>query len=86
MQTTNTIYGQLKSPNITIKILSIILQAVLNITSFYSIAHVQAIGRQLSPPFGAEFSDPSKGLSLKYDAEEFGTILRNISRGHNSSS
>ncbi|KAI7729383.1 hypothetical protein M8C21_018644 [Ambrosia artemisiifolia] len=49
------------------------------------VAHVQAIGRQLSPAFRVEFSEPSNSVSLKYNADEFGFRMRNVSRGHASS-
>ncbi|KAI3796577.1 hypothetical protein L1987_39255 [Smallanthus sonchifolius] len=52
---------------------------------FICVAHVQAIGRRLSPAFSAEFSEQSDSVSLKYDAEEFGVVMINVSRGHNCS-
>lgn len=60
-------------------------RALTKITPFYSVAHVQAIGRPLSPAFSVELSKPPDGVSLEYDAKEFGNIMRNVSKGHNSS-
>lgn len=48
-------------------------------------AHVQAMGRHLSPAFSVEFSEPSNSVSLKYDHEEFKSILQNVSSGHSGS-
>lgn len=45
-------------------------------------AHVQAIGRRLSPAFIVEFSEPYDDVSLKFDSREFGVI---ISSGHDGS-
>ncbi|XP_076950281.1 F-box protein At4g00755-like [Bidens hawaiensis] len=49
---------------------------------YICVAHVQAIGRQLSPAFGLEFSESSDSVSLKYDADQFAHIMKN---GNNSS-
>nr|XP_043624040.1 F-box protein At4g00755-like [Erigeron canadensis]XP_043624041.1 F-box protein At4g00755-like [Erigeron canadensis] len=48
---------------------------------YICVAHVQAIGRQLSPAFCVEFSEPSNAITLKYDAEEFVRIMHNVSNG-----
>ncbi|KAI7748179.1 hypothetical protein M8C21_010538, partial [Ambrosia artemisiifolia] len=52
---------------------------------YICMAHVQAIGRQLSPAFSVEFSELSNSVSLKYDDAEFGLAMRNVSSGHDSS-
>ncbi|XP_076950244.1 F-box protein At4g00755-like [Bidens hawaiensis] len=36
---------------------------------YICVAHVQAIGRQLSPAFSVEFSEPSNSVYLKYNVE-----------------
>nr|XP_043623905.1 F-box protein At4g00755-like [Erigeron canadensis]XP_043623906.1 F-box protein At4g00755-like [Erigeron canadensis] len=46
---------------------------------YICVAHVQAIGRQLSPAFCVEFSEPSNAITLKYDAEEFVRIMYHVS-------
>lgn len=52
---------------------------------YICVAHVQAIGRQLSPAFCLEFSEPSNSVSLKYDAQEFELIMRSVSNGNTGS-
>ncbi|KAJ0814627.1 putative F-box domain-containing protein [Helianthus annuus] len=42
---------------------------------YICVAHVQAMGRKLSPAFSVEFSEPPNDVSLKYDAKEFGSLL-----------
>ncbi|KAI7737578.1 hypothetical protein M8C21_027449, partial [Ambrosia artemisiifolia] len=44
---------------------------------YFCVAHVQAIGRILSPAFSVEFSEASNSVSLKYDAEEYGVTVSN---------
>ncbi|XP_076933163.1 F-box protein At4g00755-like [Bidens hawaiensis] len=39
---------------------------------YLCLSHVQAIGRKLSPAFSVDFTEPSNGISLMYDAEKFG--------------
>ncbi|PWA70259.1 hypothetical protein CTI12_AA290090 [Artemisia annua] len=57
---------------------------------FYTVAHVQVIGRQLSPAFRIEFSEQSDTVSLKYDSKAFEFTMQNAqstqndSSGHNS--
>ncbi|XP_076945349.1 F-box protein At4g00755-like [Bidens hawaiensis] len=53
---------------------------------YFCVAHVQAIGRQLSPAFSVEFSEPSNNVSLKYDAEKFGLTVSNGQNGSLSTS
>ncbi|KAJ0439307.1 putative F-box domain-containing protein [Helianthus annuus] len=52
---------------------------------YICVAHVQAIGRRLSPAFSVEFSEPSNSVCLKYDAVEFGVAMSNVSSGRNNS-
>lgn len=52
---------------------------------YICVAHVQAIGRQLSPAFSVEFSEPSNTVSLKYDSNEFKHIMQSVSSGNNVS-
>lgn len=52
---------------------------------YICVAHVQAIGRQLSPAFSVEFSEPSNAVSLKYDPNEFKHIMQSVSSGNNVS-
>ncbi|KAJ9563470.1 hypothetical protein OSB04_008630 [Centaurea solstitialis] len=53
---------------------------------YICIAHVQAIGRQLSPAFCVEFcGQSSNSVSLRYDGEQFKRIMQNVSNGHNGS-
>ncbi|KAI7729382.1 hypothetical protein M8C21_018643 [Ambrosia artemisiifolia] len=52
---------------------------------YICVAHVQAIGRRLSPAFSVEFSEPSNSVSLKYDAAEFAVAMQNVSSGSNNS-
>ncbi|KAI3818573.1 hypothetical protein L1987_12385 [Smallanthus sonchifolius] len=53
---------------------------------YICVAHVQAIGRRLSPAFTLEFSEPSNTISLKYDAKEFGLMVSNKHNGSLSTS
>ncbi|KAJ0837278.1 hypothetical protein HanRHA438_Chr16g0776471 [Helianthus annuus] len=68
-----------------IELLGRVQEQALDGKYYICLAHVQAIGRQLSPAFSVEFSEPSSGVSLKYDAKEFGLAKRNDSSGHDSS-
>ncbi|KAF5756852.1 putative F-box-like domain superfamily protein [Helianthus annuus] len=49
---------------------------------YVCVAHVQAIGRQLSPAFSVEFSERLNDVTLKYDAGGFGLA---VSSGDNGS-
>lgn len=53
---------------------------------YICVAHVQAIGRQLSPAFGVEFCGPSNTVSLKYDAEQFKLVMQSGDNGSLSTS
>ncbi|GKB75156.1 hypothetical protein Tco_0936568 [Tanacetum coccineum] len=44
---------------------------------YICVAHVQVIGRQLSPAFCIEFSEQSDTISLKYDSEAFELTMQN---------
>ncbi|KAF5761452.1 putative F-box domain-containing protein [Helianthus annuus] len=68
-----------------IELLGRVQEQALDGKYYICLAHVQAIGRQLSPAFSVEFSEPSSGVSLKYDAVEFGLAMRNDSSGRDSS-
>lgn len=52
---------------------------------YICIAHVQAIGRQLSPAFCVEISGQSNNVSLTYDAKEFEDMMQRVSSGDNGS-
>ncbi|KAL8249459.1 hypothetical protein R6Q59_006327 [Mikania micrantha] len=58
----------------------------LKVACFYSVTHVQAIGRQLSPAFSVEFSEPFNSVSLKYDSKEFGLAVSSEYNGSLSTS
>ncbi|KAJ9556432.1 hypothetical protein OSB04_011046 [Centaurea solstitialis] len=46
---------------------------------YICVGHVQAIGRQLSPAFSLDISEPPNGISLEYNAEEFNRTLQEAS-------
>ncbi|KAI3498330.1 hypothetical protein L1887_34102 [Cichorium endivia] len=50
---------------------------------YICVAHLQAIGRRLSPAFSVEISGPSNDVSLTYDAEEFEVMIQRVSSGDN---
>lgn len=52
---------------------------------YICMAHVQAIGRQLSPAFSVDISKPSHTISLKYNPEEFIRTLQDASEADNTS-
>ncbi|KAL4586049.1 hypothetical protein LXL04_010680 [Taraxacum kok-saghyz] len=52
---------------------------------YICVAHVQAIGRQLSPAFCVEICGPSKRVSLTYDGEEFEVMMQRVSSGASGS-
>ncbi|KAI3764480.1 hypothetical protein L2E82_14489 [Cichorium intybus] len=52
---------------------------------YICVAHVQAIGRQLSPAFSVEISGKSNDVSLTYDAKEFKSIMQRVSNGDDGS-
>ncbi|XP_071707578.1 F-box protein At4g00755-like [Rutidosis leptorrhynchoides] len=52
---------------------------------YICVAHVQAIGRQLSPAFCVEFSEQSNNVTLKYDAKEFEDKMQSVCNGQNGS-
>lgn len=52
---------------------------------YICVAHAQAIGRQLSPAFSVDISEPAHTISLNYNAEEFTRTLRDASEADNPS-
>lgn len=48
-------------------------------------AHVQAIGRKLSPAFCVEVCEESKGVALRYDGGEFEVMMQRVSSGDGGS-
>ncbi|KAI3764481.1 hypothetical protein L2E82_14490 [Cichorium intybus] len=52
---------------------------------YICVAHVQAIGRHLSPAFSVEISGKSNDVSLTYDAKEFKKMMQRVSSGDNGS-
>lgn len=52
---------------------------------YICVAHVQAIGRKLSPAFCVEVCEESKGVALRYDGGEFEVMMQRVSSGDGGS-
>lgn len=52
---------------------------------YICVAHVQAIGRQLSPAFRVEISEVCNDVSMMYNGEKFGDMMERVSSGDSGS-
>ncbi|KAL8229770.1 hypothetical protein R6Q57_014670 [Mikania cordata] len=69
-----------------IELLGRVQKQVADDRYYLCVTHVQAIGRQLSPAFSVEFSEPFNSVSLKYDSKEFGLAVSSEYNGSLSTS